>query len=88
MATVVNLKRDPFETGVGDWQKAPLYYMGALAGPVTGYLYDWNMLPLGQLMWLKELESYKQFPPLQPPESWNLDQVIAEVKNAAGNPSH
>src|SRR5215831_6202834 len=82
MATVVNLKRDPFETGVGTWQKAPLYYGGSLAGPVTGYIYDWNMLPLGQLLWLKELESYKQFPPLQPPESWNLDQVIQQIKNA------
>jgi arylsulfatase A-like enzyme len=82
MATVVNLKRDPFESSVGVWQKAPLSYAGSLAGPVTGYLYDWNMLPIGQLLWLKELESYKEFPPLQPPESWNLDQVINQIKNA------
>ena len=32
---------------------------GALAGPVTAYLYDWNILPLGQLLWLKELETYR-----------------------------
>jgi arylsulfatase len=82
MATVVNLKRDPFESSVGVWQKAPLSYAGSLAGAVTGYLYDWNMLPIGQLLWLKELESYKEFPPLQPPESWNLDQVINQIKNA------
>jgi hypothetical protein len=30
---------------------------GALAGPVTAYVYDWNMLPIGQALWLKELES-------------------------------
>jgi len=35
---------------------------GALAAPVTAYIYDWNMLPLGQLLWLKELETYKAFP--------------------------
>jgi hypothetical protein len=38
---------------------------GALAAPVTAYIYDWNMLPTGQLLWEKELMSYKKFPPLQ-----------------------
>ncbi len=31
---------------------------GALAGPVTAYVYDWNLLPIGQALWLKELETY------------------------------
>ena len=53
---------------------------GALAGPVTAYLYDWNMLPIGQQLWLKELESYNQYPPLQSPESYNLTQVLQQVK--------
>ena len=35
---------------------------GALAAPSTAYLYDWNLLPIGQLLWLKELESYKEVP--------------------------
>jgi arylsulfatase len=86
MATMTNLKRDPFEEAVtsGTWNKTePNSFAGSLAGPVTGYIYDWNILPIGQLLWLKELESYKQFPPLQPPESWNLDQVIAQIKNSA-----
>ncbi|MBV8569131.1 MAG: hypothetical protein JO319_00830 [Acidobacteriaceae bacterium] len=30
----------------------------------------WNMLPLGQLLWMKELESFKEFPPLQAPETY------------------
>ena len=30
--------------------------------------YDWNMLPIGQQLWFKELESYKEFPPLQAAE--------------------
>ena len=38
------------------------------------------MLPIGQQLWLKELESFKEFPPLQAPESYNLDQVLAQVK--------
>ena len=35
---------------------------GALPAPVTAYIYDWNMLPIGQVLWLKELETYKEFP--------------------------
>jgi arylsulfatase len=80
MAGVVNLKRDPFETSWGEFKKAGGWVMGSLAAPSTAYLYDWNILPLGQLLWLKELESYKAFPPLQAPESWNLDQVMAQVR--------
>ena len=58
---------------------------GALGGPVTAYIYDWNMLPLGQVLWLKELESYEKFPPLQAPESYNLSQVLEQVKKAHAN---
>ena len=54
---------------------------GALAGPVTAYIYDWNMLPIGQVLWLKELESYEAVPAAAgSPASYNLDQVIAEVQ--------
>ena len=59
---------------------------GALAAPMTAYLYDWNMLPLGQLLWEKELMSYKTFPPLQAPETYNLDGILAEMKKS-GHPS-
>jgi arylsulfatase len=45
------------------------------------------MLPIGQQLWLKELESYKKFPPLQSPESWNLDQVTEQIRNGMGHPS-
>ena len=47
---------------------------------VTAYIYDWNMLPIGQALWLKELETYKAFPPLQDPASYNLDQVMEQLK--------
>ena len=40
------------------------------------------MLPIGQPLWLKELETYKKFPPLQDPASYNLDQVMEQVKKA------
>ena len=55
---------------------------GALASPMTAYLYDWNMLPLGQLLWEKELMSYQEFPPLQAPETYNLSGILAEMKKA------
>ena len=87
MATMTNLKRDPFETALGTWQKAGFGYSGALAGPVTAYIYNWNMLPIGQALWLKELESYKKFPPLQSPESWNLDQVTEQIRTGMGHAS-
>ena len=53
---------------------------GALAGPVTAYVYDWNMLPIGQALWLKELETYIDYPPMQDPASYNLEQVIQQVQ--------
>ncbi len=78
---VVNIKRDPFETAIGDQQKTLFGMGGALAGPVTAYVYDWNMLPIGQALWLKELASYIPFPPMQDPASYNLEQVVQQVKN-------
>ena len=54
---------------------------GAIASPSTAYLYDWNMLPIGQALWLKELETYIPYPPLQNPASYNLEQVMQQVKD-------
>jgi hypothetical protein len=34
-------------------------------------------------LWLKELESYKEFPPMQDPASYNLDQVLAQLKKSS-----
>jgi arylsulfatase A-like enzyme len=80
---VQNIKRDPFEQSVGIDQKSALSLGGALAGPVTAFLYDWNMLPIGQLLWEKELMSYKAFPPLQAPETYNLDGILKQVRDSA-----
>jgi len=77
---VVNIKRDPFETSIGSHVKTLFGMGGALAGPVTAYVYDWNMLPIGQQLWLKELETYVQFPPMQNPASYNLEQVMQQVR--------
>jgi arylsulfatase A-like enzyme len=78
---LTNLRRDPFENNVLN-DKSAFAVGGALAGPTTAYVYDWNLLPIGQMMWLEELETYKTFPPLQSPASYNLDQVIAEIKES------
>jgi hypothetical protein len=82
---VQNIKRDPFETSVGIAQQSAVSLGGALAGPVTAYQYDWNMLPIGQELWLKELESFRTFPPLQAPASYNLSQVEEMVRSAGSN---
>ena len=84
---VANIKRDPFEQAVAEDQKTLLGYGGALAAPSGAFIYDWNLLPIGQLLWLKELETYKEFPSLQTPASYNLDQVIEAIK-AASHISH
>ena len=75
-----NILRDPFEIAVGNADKTALGYGGALAGPSTAYIYNWNILPIGQLLWLKELQSYVDFPPMQDPASYNLTQVLDQVK--------
>jgi arylsulfatase len=77
---IANIARDPFEISVGDDTKTMFGAAGALAAPSTAYVYDWNILPIGQALWLKELESYVTFPPLQDPASYNLSQVMDEVK--------
>jgi arylsulfatase len=80
---VQNIKRDPFEQAVGVDQKTAMSLGGALAGPVTAFQYDWNILPIGQQLWLKHLETFEKFPPLQAPESYNLSSILAEIKKAA-----
>jgi len=84
-AQVVNIKRDPFETSIGQQYKTLMGMGGTLAGPYTAYLYDWNMLPIGQSLWLRELETYQKYPPMQDPASYNLEQVMNELKKA---PTH
>jgi arylsulfatase A-like enzyme len=83
---VQNIKRDPFEQAVAQDPKSSMAIGGALAGPVTAYQYDWNILPLGQQMALMHLGTYKQFPPLQIAASYNLDAVMEQLR-ASGHPS-
>ena len=59
---VQNIKRDPFEQAVGLEQKTAMSIGGALGGPLTAFQYDWNMLPIGQQLWEKQLESYQTVP--------------------------
>ena len=77
---VANIKRDPFEGSVGFEPKTLLGQGGALAGPMTAYIYDWNIIPIGQALWLQELESYGPYPALQSPASYSLAQVLQQVK--------
>jgi arylsulfatase A-like enzyme len=83
---VNNIKRDPFEQAVGIDQKTAMSLGGALGAPATAFQYDWNMLPIGQQLWMEHLLSYEKFPPLQAPESYNLSGILDQVKKA--NASH
>jgi arylsulfatase A-like enzyme len=81
-AQVVNIKRDPFETSIGQQYKTLFGMGGAISAPATAYVYDWNMLPIGQALWLRELETYEKYPPLQDPASYDLSQVYNQIKQA------
>ena len=87
-AGVVNIKRDPFEmtAGLQESGKGLMGLGGTLAAASTAYIYDWNLLPMGQALWLKELETYQQFPPMQDPASYNLYQVMNELKKPKSVP--
>ena len=79
---VQNIKRDPFEQAVGIDVKSAMAMGRALGSPSTAFIYDWNMLPIGQQLWLGHLLSYEKYPPLQAPETYNLSGIIEEVKKA------
>jgi arylsulfatase len=79
---VQNIKRDPFEQCVGIDQKSAMSMGGAIGAPMTAFQYDWNMLPLGQLLWEKHLMSYREFPPLQAPETYNLEGILKAVQKS------
>ena len=82
---VQNIKRDPFEQAVGVEQKSAMSLGGALGAPMTAFQYDWNMLPIGQQLWLEHLSTYEKYPPLQAAESYNLSQVLEQVKAATAS---
>jgi arylsulfatase A-like enzyme len=82
---VQNIRRDPFEQAVGLNQKSALSIGGALASPSTAFIYDWNMLPIGQQLWLDWFETLKAFPPMQSPASYNLTQVMDQIKGGGGH---
>ena len=42
--------------------------------PVTAYIYDWNLLPIGQALWQKELMSYMTSRRCSWPASYNLNR--------------
>jgi hypothetical protein len=67
--------------------KSAMSLGGAIGAPSTAWAFDFNILPLGQQLWLKHLETFKQFPPLQAPETFNLDHVLQQVKSADTHPS-
>jgi arylsulfatase len=83
---VQNIKRDPFEKAVGTSQDSAMSLGGALAAPSTAFLYDWNLLPIGQRLWLEWFETLARFPPIQKPASYNLTQVMDQIK-ATSHPS-
>ena len=84
---VQNIKRDPFEQAVETDAKSVMGLGGALGAPSTAYIYDWNMLPIGQQLWLEWFQTLQAFPPLQKPASYNLTQIMEQLKAKQSHPS-
>jgi len=83
---VDNIKRDPFEQAMGfGASKTAAGFGGQPGSPCCAYVFDWNLLPIGQLLWEKELYSYKTFPPLQAPETYNLNGILQQMEKAKGD---
>ncbi len=83
---VQNIRRDPFEQSVVTDTKTVMGIGGALGAPSTAFIYDWNMLPIGQQLWLDWFRTLQEFPPLQKPASYNLTQVMEQVKEHQSSP--
>ena len=49
---------------------------------MTAFQYDWNMLPIGQQLWEQQLSTYEKFPPLQAAASYNLSEILDQMKKA------
>ena len=61
---------------------------GAYNSTATAYIYDWNLLPIGQKLWMKELRFLLDYPPLQSPASYNLSEIVAAVKKQIAEDNH
>ena len=81
---VTDLKRDPFEQNVTPWDtKSLTMFFGRLIPSTAFAYYGFPNLPLGQKLALEHLETYRAFPPLQAPASYNLTQVL-QARNSQG----
>ena len=90
MTLVQNIKRDPFEQAVGIDQKSAMGLGGALAAPSTAYLYDWNMLPIGQQLWLegtRDRTRRSRRCRLRRPTTWMGSCAMVKKAQASGHPS-
>ena len=83
LTLVQNIKRDPFEQAVGDRPEVGMSLGGALGSPdhrlssTTG-----TCCPSASSCGERNSMSYKKFPPLQAPETYNLSQIIEMVKKS------
>src|SRR5262249_19284878 len=81
-SAIQNIKRDPFEQPAGGNQKnEAVSFPGGPGGSNTAVPYHFPIAPPAQQLGPKDWVSYQHFPPLQAPETYNLDQVLAAIKS-------
>ena len=76
----------PFEQTVGIDQKSAMSMGGALGAPMTAFQYDWNMLPIGQQLWLRTPDVVREVPAAAgPPRATTSSSILEQVKKAANH---
>ncbi len=83
---IANIKRDPFEQTVGADAKSLLGLCRLDRLAKHGLSLRLEYPATRPAAWEKELMSYKQFPPMQAPETYNLDGILKAMQ-AAGHQS-
>ncbi len=77
-----SLSVDPFEQAVGIQHTSAMSLGGALGAPATAFLYNGTCRPSVSNCGWSISRHTRRIPPLQTPETYNLSQVLEQVKKA------
>ena len=83
---VGNVKRDPFEQTSASGKPSQPRHGRTIGRPnAAAICTTGTCCRSASCLWEKELYSYKEFPPLQAPETYNLNGILAEMEKQKGD---
>ena len=81
-----NIMRDPFEKAVGEEQKSAMSRSAVRWPPrARRIMYDWNILPIGQMLWQKELSPTSTSRRSRCRRATTSRQVLEQVKKQSNS---